>query len=89
MVGRSVATDWDIRCCSSSPGGYRVIIHDRRGQWPLDFRPDAGNDMDTYATEHALELAAALEPRDAIHIRTLDPEEVRSRDTSLVTAGTG
>jgi non-heme chloroperoxidase len=46
--------------------GYRVVAHDRRGHGRSS-QTDSGNDMDTYAAD-VIELAAALDLKDAVHI---------------------
>lgn len=58
--------DWDNQMLFFLSHGYRVIAHDRRGHGRSD-QTDTGNEMDTY-TADVLELAKALDLRDAIHI---------------------
>jgi pimeloyl-ACP methyl ester carboxylesterase len=58
--------DWDGQMLYFLANGYRVIAHDRRGHGRSD-QTDSGNDMDTYA-EDVVELARALNLRNAIHI---------------------
>jgi non-heme chloroperoxidase len=58
--------DWDNQMLFFMHEGYRVIAHDRRGHGRSD-QTDTGNEMDTYAAD-VIELAAALDLRDAIHI---------------------
>lgn len=58
--------DWDNQMLFFLGEGYRVIAHDRRGHG-RSHQADSGNDMDTYADD-VVELARALELKDAIHI---------------------
>jgi non-heme chloroperoxidase len=60
------ADDWDSQMLFFWSHGYRVIAHDRRGHGRSE-QTDAGNDMDTYASDVAA-IAKALDLRDAIHI---------------------
>lgn len=60
------ADDWDNQLMFFRLQGFRVIAHDRRGHGRSD-QTDTGNDMDTYAAD-AIELARALDLRDAIHV---------------------
>ncbi|HBS98641.1 MAG TPA: alpha/beta hydrolase [Citreicella sp.] len=60
------ADDWDAQMLYFLDRGYRVIAHDRRGHGRSD-QTDTGNDMDTYAQD-VIDLARALDLRDAIHI---------------------
>ncbi|WP_073975556.1 alpha/beta fold hydrolase [Erythrobacter donghaensis] len=58
--------DWDNQMLFFLGEGFRVIAHDRRGHGRSD-QTDTGNEMDTYAAD-VIELAAALDLRDAVHI---------------------
>src|SRR6476469_6912584 len=58
--------DWDGQMMFFLEKGFRVIAHDRRGHGRSS-QTDAGNEMDTYASDVA-QLVAALDLRDAIHI---------------------
>ena len=60
------ADDWDAQMLYFLDRRYRVIAHDRRGHGRSD-QTDTGNDMDTYAQD-VIDLARALDLRDAIHI---------------------
>ncbi|PZX48482.1 pimeloyl-ACP methyl ester carboxylesterase [Cereibacter changlensis] len=60
------ADDWDTQMLYFLEQGYRVIAHDRRGHGRSD-QTDSDNDMDTYAQD-MVELARALDLKDAIHI---------------------
>jgi pimeloyl-ACP methyl ester carboxylesterase len=60
------ADDWDAQTLFFLSQGYRVVAHDRRG-YGRSPQTDAGNDMDTHATDVA-QLAAHLDQRDAVHI---------------------
>ena len=60
------ADDWDNQLLFFRDKGFRVIAHDRRGHGRSG-QPDTGNDMDTYAAD-VIELARALDLRDAIHV---------------------
>lgn len=60
------ADDWDSQMLFFLSHGYRVVAHDRRGHGRSD-QTDAGNDMDTYASDVAA-IAEALDLRDAVHI---------------------
>ena len=58
--------DWDAQMLFFLAQGYRVIAHDRRGHGRSGETFD-GNEMDTYAAD-VVELARALELKDAIHV---------------------
>lgn len=58
--------DWDNQMLYFLEQGYRVVAHDRRGHGRSD-QTDTGNEMDTYAQD-VVELARALDLRDAVHI---------------------
>jgi non-heme chloroperoxidase len=58
--------DWDNQMLFFLEQGYRVIAHDRRGHGRSS-QTWTGNEMDTYAAD-LIELAAALDLRNAIHI---------------------
>ncbi len=58
--------DWDSQMLFFLQQGYRVIAHDRRGHGRSTQTAD-GNEMNTYA-EDVLQLARALDLRDAIHV---------------------
>jgi non-heme chloroperoxidase len=58
--------DWDPQLLFFLDEGFRVIAHDRRGHGRSD-QTDTGNDMDTYVQD-VIELAAALDLRNAIHV---------------------
>jgi non-heme chloroperoxidase len=58
--------DWDAQMLFFLEHGYRVIAHDRRGHG-RSTQTANGNDMDTYAAD-VIELAAALDLKDAVHI---------------------
>ncbi|WP_250475064.1 alpha/beta hydrolase [Caballeronia sp. GAFFF1] len=60
------ADDWDNQLLFFLDKGFRVIAHDRRGHG-RSTQTEAGNDMDTYASDVA-QLVAALELADAIHV---------------------
>src|SRR5918995_6281245 len=60
------ADDWDNQMIFFLGKGFRVIAHDRRGHGRSD-QTDAGNEMDTYASDVA-DLVAELDLRNAIHI---------------------
>jgi len=60
------ADDWDAQMMYFLARGYRVIAHDRRGHG-RSTQTATGNEMDTYAAD-VIELAAALDLRDAVHI---------------------
>jgi non-heme chloroperoxidase len=60
------ADDWDAQMLFFLEHGYRVIAHDRRGHGRSS-QTAAGNEMDTYA-EDVVQLAAALDLKDAVHI---------------------
>ncbi|TGN49531.1 alpha/beta hydrolase [Paracoccus liaowanqingii] len=58
--------DWDNQMLFFQSQGYRVIAHDRRGHGRSD-QIDAGNDMDTYATDVAA-IVEALDLQDVVHV---------------------
>jgi non-heme chloroperoxidase len=58
--------DWDPQLLFFLVEGFRVIAHDRRGHG-RSAQTDIGNDMDTYVQD-VIELAAALDLKDAIHV---------------------
>ncbi|KQP96722.1 alpha/beta hydrolase [Methylobacterium sp. Leaf117] len=60
------ADDWDNQMLFFVNQGYRVIAHDRRGHGRSS-QTATGNEMDTYAAD-VIELAAALDLRNAVHI---------------------
>ena len=60
------ADEWDSQMMFFLGHGYRVIAHDRRGHGRSS-HSDTGNDMNTYAAD-VIELARALDLRDAIHV---------------------
>ena len=60
------ADEWDSQMMFFLGHGFRVIAHDRRGHGRSS-QSDTGNDMNTYAAD-VIELARALDLRDAIHI---------------------
>lgn len=60
------ADDWDAQMMFFLGEGYRVIAHDRRGHG-RSTQTANGNEMDTYAAD-VIELARALDLRDAIHV---------------------
>lgn len=60
------ADDWDAQMLFFLGEGYRVVAHDRRGHGRSS-QTATGNEMNTYAAD-VIELAAALDLRDAIHI---------------------
>jgi non-heme chloroperoxidase len=60
------ADDWDNQMLFFLEKGYRVIAHDRRGHG-RSTQTATGNEMDTYAAD-VIELAAALDLRNAIHV---------------------
>ena len=60
------ADDWDTQMLFFLHHGYRVIAHDRRGHGRSS-QTATGNEMDTYAAD-VIELAAALDLKNAIHI---------------------
>jgi non-heme chloroperoxidase len=60
------ADDWDSQMLFFLDQGYRVIAHDRRGHG-RSTQTAHGNEMDTYADD-VVQLAKALDLRDAIHI---------------------
>ncbi len=60
------ADDWDNQMMFFLGQGYRVVAHDRRGHGRSS-QTDAGNDMDTYASD-VRELVEKLDLRDAVHV---------------------
>lgn len=60
------ADEWDNQMMFFLERGFRVIAHDRRGHG-RSTQTGNGNDMDTYADD-VIELARALDLREAIHI---------------------
>lgn len=65
--GWPLSTDeWDNQMMFFLDQGFRVIAHDRRGHGRSS-HSDTGNNMDTYAAD-VIELARALDLRDAIHV---------------------
>ena len=60
------ADDWDNQMMVFLGHGFRVIAHDRRGHGRSS-QTATGNEMDTYAAD-VIELAAALDLRNAIHV---------------------
>jgi non-heme chloroperoxidase len=58
--------EWDSQMLFFLSHGYRVIAHDRRGHGRSS-QTDAGNEMDTYASDVA-ELMTALDVKNAIHV---------------------
>ena len=60
------ADEWDPQMLFFLSRGYRVIAHDRRGHGRSS-QTDAGNEMDTYASDVA-EMVQALDLKNAIHI---------------------
>ena len=60
------ADEWDSQMMFFLDHGFRVIAHDRRGHGRSS-QSDTGNDMNTYAAD-VIELARALDLRDAIHV---------------------
>ena len=60
------ADEWDNQMMFFLDHGFRVIAHDRRGHGRSS-QSDTGNDMNTYAAD-VIELARALDLRDAIHV---------------------
>ena len=58
--------DWDNQLMFFLDQGYRVVAHDRRGHG-RSTQTDAGNDMDTYASDVS-DLVEALDLRNAVHI---------------------
>ena len=60
------ADDWDNQMLACLAAGCRVIAHDRRGHG-RSTQTATGNEMDTYAAD-VIELAAALDLRDAVHV---------------------
>jgi non-heme chloroperoxidase len=60
------ADDWDSQMMFFRLKGFRVIAHDRRGHGRSS-QTDAGNEMDTYASD-VDQLTAHLELKGAIHV---------------------
>jgi non-heme chloroperoxidase len=60
------ADDWDNQMMFFLLHGYRVIAHDRRGHG-RSTQTDAGNDMDTYASDVTV-LTDTLDLKNAVHI---------------------
>lgn len=60
------ADDWDAQMMFFLSKGFRVIAHDRRGHGRSSQTFD-GNEMDTYAADHA-QLVAHLNLKGAVHI---------------------
>ena len=60
------ADEWDSQMMFFLGHGFRVIAHDRRGHGRSS-QSYTGNDMNTYAAD-VIELARALDLRDAIHV---------------------
>ncbi|RYD60503.1 MAG: alpha/beta hydrolase, partial [Sphingomonadales bacterium] len=60
------ADDWDNQMMFFLSHGYRVIAHDRRGHGRSS-QSSGGHEMDTYAAD-LIELARALDLKDAVHI---------------------
>ena len=60
------ADDWDNQMLFFLNEGYRAIPHDRRGHGRSE-QTDAGNDMDTYASD-VEDLVAELDLKNAIHV---------------------
>ena len=60
------ADDWDNQLMFFLGQGFRVVAHDRRGHGRSE-QTDAGNEMDTYASDVA-DLVAALDLRNAVHV---------------------
>ena len=60
------ADDWDNQLLFFLGKGFRVIAHDRRGHGRSD-QTDAGNEMDTYASD-VEDLVTELDLQNAIHI---------------------
>jgi non-heme chloroperoxidase len=60
------ADDWDNQLLFFLEKDYRVVAHDRRGHG-RSTQTATGNEMDTYAAD-VIELAAALDLRNAIHV---------------------
>ena len=58
--------DWDAQLLYFRLRGFRVIAHDRRGHGRSG-ESDAGNEMDTYASD-VDELMAHLNVTDAVHV---------------------
>jgi non-heme chloroperoxidase len=60
------ADDWDNQLMFFLHEGYRVVAHDRRGHG-RSAQTDAGNEMDTYASDVS-DLVEALDLRNAVHV---------------------
>jgi len=60
------ADDWDAQMLFFQHHGFRVIAHDRRGHGRSS-QSSGGHEMNTYAAD-VLELTAALDLKDAVHI---------------------
>ena len=60
------ADDWDNQMMFFLARGYRVVAHDRRGHG-RSTQTDAGNDMDTYASDVAV-LVGTLDLQNAVHV---------------------
>ena len=60
------ADDWDAQLMYFLGQGYRVIAHDRRGHGRSS-QTDAGNEMDTYASDVSA-LVRELDLRNAVHV---------------------
>ena len=60
------ADDWDNQMMFFLNKGYRVIAYDRRGHGRSE-QTDAGNDMDTYASD-VIDVVNALDLRNAFHV---------------------
>jgi non-heme chloroperoxidase len=60
------ADDWDNQMMFFLNEGYRVIAYDRRGHGRSE-QTDAGNDMDTYASD-VDDVVEALDLRNAFHV---------------------
>ena len=58
--------DWDNQLMFFLNQGYRVVAHDRRGHGRSS-QTDAGNEMDTYASDVS-DLVEALDLRNAVHV---------------------
>lgn len=60
------ADDWDNQLMFFLSQGYRVVAHDRRGHG-RSAQTDAGNEMDTYASDVS-DLVEALDLKNAVHV---------------------
>jgi len=58
------ADAWESQMFFLASNGYRCVAHDRRGHGRSD-QPSGGNEMDTYADDHAA-LIEALDLKDAV-----------------------